>query len=248
MNDEQRYLLDLQGYLILKSVVPPETVRACNAAMDRLESMPQGDWPEALSLGTPRTESEMYLSNVLEADAAFALLMDVPEALDVVREISGGSFRLNHTYGIWRWGEGGFTPLHMGNTPVIDKCQYRSENGQIISTLTKAVFPMLDAKAEDGCFAVIPGSHKSSFPRPYGNHPEENPPLIPVPANAGDCIVFTEALTHGSTVKTSANRRRTLYYCYSVGWMPDWGDQGLRFSSRVMEPLTEAQREIVRLK
>ena len=248
MNDQQRYLFDLQGYIVLKNIVPPETIQACNSAMDRLETMPQDEWPGMLSLGTLRTEKELYLSNILEADERFLLLMEVPEVLKIVREISGDSYRLNHTYGIWRWGVGGFTPMHMGNTPMIDKCQYRSENGQIISTLTKAVFPMLDANAEDGCFAVIPGSHKSSFPRPYSSHPEENPPLIPVPANAGDCIIFTEALAHASTVKTSSNRRRTLYYCYSVGWMPDWGGQGLHFSDRVLDKLNDSQREIVRLK
>ena len=107
---------------------------------------------------------------------------------------------------------------------------------------------MLDCDVEDGCFAVIPGAHKSNFPRPWGNHPNENPTLIPIPAQAGDAIIFTEALTHGSVVNVSGRPRRTVYYCYSTGYMPDWGGQGLRFSDHVMENLTEAQREIIRLK
>ena len=118
----------------------------------------------------------------------------------------------------------------------------------MISTLTKAVFPLLDCGVEDGCFAVIPGSHKSNFPKPWGNHPEENPALVPIPAEAGDAIIFTEALTHGSTVNYSCQPRRTLYYCYSIGYMPDWGGQGLVFSDHVMEGLTEAQQEVIRLK
>jgi hypothetical protein len=49
-------------------------------------------------------------------------------------------------------------------------------------------------------------------------------------------------------VNTSDRPRRTLYYCYSIGYMPDWGGQGLVFSDRVMDNLNERQREIIRLK
>ena len=91
-------------------------------------------------------------------------------------------------------------------------------------------------------------AHKSNFPKPWGHHPDENPLLTPVPAQAGDAIIFTEALTHGSVVNTSFRRRRTVYYCYSIGYMPDWGGQGLHFSERISKQLTDAQNEIVRLK
>jgi hypothetical protein len=227
--------------------VSPDRLHLLNTAMDRLEALEESEYPDPLCLGTPRTERELYLSNVLEADPAFRPLVDLPPVVDAISCISGDSFRLNHTYAIWRWG-GGFTGLHMHGTPIIPKCQYRCENGQMLSTLTKAVFPLLDCGPEDGGFAVIPGAHKSSLPKPWGNHPDDNPPLVPVEAKAGDCIIFTEALTHGSTVNTSGRPRRTVYFCYSIGWMPDWGGQGLHFSGRVEEGLTDAQREIIRLK
>ncbi|MEM7132248.1 MAG: phytanoyl-CoA dioxygenase family protein [Chloroflexota bacterium] len=82
---------------------------------------------------------------------------------------------------------------------------------------------MLDCEAEDGCFAEIPSAHKSNFPKPWGKHPDENPVLTAVPAKAGDAIIFTEALTHGSTVNTSHRPNRAYsHYCYSIGYMPDW--------------------------
>ena len=74
------------------------------------------------------------------------------------------------------------------------------------------------------------------------------PPLIPVPARAGDAIIFTEALTHGSTVNRSGRPRRTLYYCYSIGYMPDWGGQGLHYSDGFAERLSPERREVLRLK
>jgi len=247
LTDEQKYLFDLNGYLVVDQVVPVEVIDACNAALDRYESMPESEYPAPLCLGQDRSEDSLYISNILEGDSAFSSLVDIPQVIDIIGTVSGSTFRLNHTYTIYRWG-GGFTGLHMHGTPIIDKCQYRCENGQFVSTLTKAVFPMLDAKAEDGCFAVIPGSHKSNFARPWGNHPEENPAIVPIPATAGDCIIFTEALTHGSMVNTSCRPRRSLYYCYSIGWMRDWGGQHLEFSANINDCLNEVQQEIIRLK
>ena len=58
----------------------------------------------------------------------------------------------------------------------------------------------------------------------------------------------TEATTHGSTTNVSGMPRRSLYYCYSVGWMPDWGGQSLSFQPDLPQRLTPAQAEILRLK
>jgi ectoine hydroxylase-related dioxygenase (phytanoyl-CoA dioxygenase family) len=171
----------------------------------------------------------------------------VPEVIEIVRLVSLGLFRLNHTYSISHWGAG-YTGMHMGGTPIHPKAAYMCHGGQIFSILTKATFPIRNHDVEDGCFAVIPGSHKANFKRPWSDHPDENPPLIPVPAQPGDAIVFTEALTHGSVVNTSGRTRRTIYCCYSAGYMPDWKKLHLSFSESFVDRLTPERREIVRLK
>ena len=55
-------------------------------------------------------------------------------------------------------------------------------------------------------------------------------------------------MRHGSYVNTSKKPRRTIIFCYSVGYMPDWSKFGLQFSDRFLDSLTPAQREIVRRK
>lgn len=247
MNDEQRYMFDLQGYVVLKGVVPAPVIEACNTVLDRLDAQPPEQYPQGVTLGKPRTPAELYVSNVIESDPAMYPLIDIPEIIDIVDEVSLHLYRLNHTYAIYRWGTG-YTYLHMGATPLHPKAMYTCSNGQMFSTLTKVVFPIQNNRVEDGCFAVVPGSHKANFKRPFSDLPEDNPALVAIPGEPGDAIIFTEALTHGSMANVSGLPRRTLYYCYSVGYMPDWGKFGLSFTDALLGQLNERQREIVRLK
>ena len=247
MTEEQKYLFDLQGYLVLKQVVPLSLIEQCNQILDKLAEIPQDQYPDGVSLGKDRTDEELYISNVIEAGTPFHKLIDIEPVIQIVSDVSLNHYRLNHTYAIYRWGDG-YTYMHMGGTPLHPKATYMCHSGQIFSTLTKAVFPIQHNDIDDGCFAVIPGSHKANYPRPWGNHPEENLVLTPIPAQAGDVIIFTEALTHGSYLNRSGKPRRTVYYCYSVGYMRDWGKLGLKFSDRLIPQLTERQKEIIRLK
>ena len=247
MNDEQKYLFDLNGYIVIKNLLPDALVEQCNGILTRIEGLEPNDYPSSVTQSKERTENELYISNIVEANQVFHTLIDIPEVIDVVKEVSLGLFRLNHTYAIYRWGTG-YTYMHMGGTPLHPKATYTCQNGQIFSLLTKAVFPMLNHQPDDGCFAVIPGSHKANFKRPWGDHPDENPPLTPVAAEPGDAVIFTEALAHGSMVNLSGRPRRTVFFCYSVGYMPDWGKLGLSFSEEFRDGLSEARREIVRLK
>ena len=64
MTDEQKYLFDLQGFIVLKSVIPQSVIDACNAVLDAYENMPPDDYPPPLCLGTQRTEKELYISNI----------------------------------------------------------------------------------------------------------------------------------------------------------------------------------------
>ena len=111
-------------------------------------------------------------------------------------------------------------------------------------------YNLKDVNPGDGGFGCVPGSHKSNygFPDEWRELENSQPFITHITGPAGTAIIFTEALTHGSMVNISGRSRRTLYYCYSVGYMPDWGGQGLVFSDHVMEGLTENQQEIIRLK
>jgi len=255
MNDEQKYLFDLKGYIVCKNVVPIEIIDSTRKLIDQLLEMDPKDHTPPVRRLSENVETEnpnakrWGIGNILEADSAFHYFVDIPEVIDIIENISGDTYRLNHTYSLQSKGSGVYTSFHFNGTPLVPPASYRYHNGQIISTLTKAVFPLLDCYEDDGCFAVIPSSHKSNFKRPFGDHhhPRMSPKVEPIPANAGDCIIFTESLTHGSVVNTSGRPRSTLYYCYSIGWMKDWG-QNLMFSENILESLSKERADIVKLK
>jgi ectoine hydroxylase-related dioxygenase (phytanoyl-CoA dioxygenase family) len=247
MDDTQRYMFDLQGYIVLKNVLPRARIDRLKDILDELETRPADALPRHVTQSKPRTDKELYYSNIIEAAPEFYDLIDIPEVIDVVKEVSLGLFRLNHTYAIYHWKDS-ITPLHMAGTPIHPKASYMARNGQIFSLLTKAVFPIANHGVEDGCFGIVPGSHKSEFPRPYSDDPMSHPALVPIPAEPGDAIIFTEATTHGSYRNVSGRCRQTLYYCYSVGYMPDWTKLGLSFSEDLYKQVSKSQSDILRLK
>jgi ectoine hydroxylase-related dioxygenase (phytanoyl-CoA dioxygenase family) len=247
MNDAQRYMFDLQGFIVLKDVLSRDKIGRLDAILSELERLSEKDYPPPVVQSKPRNGQALYLSNIVEAALEFHELIDIPPVIDVIREVSLGLFRLNHTYAIHHWKDAA-TPLHMGATPIHPKASFMGQNGQMFSVLTKAVFPIANHDVEDGCFAVVPGSHKANFRSPFGDDPANHPGLMPVPAQPGDVVIFTEALTHGSCKNVSGRCRRTVFYCYSVGYMPDWTKLGLTFSSELYARVNAPQREILRLK
>jgi ectoine hydroxylase-related dioxygenase (phytanoyl-CoA dioxygenase family) len=247
MNPRQQYLFDLNGYVLLKNVIPATQVKKINRVIERLEKIDPKSFPPNIVQSKPRTSEELYISNIVEADTSISSLIDLEPVIDIIEFVSRGLFRLNHSYSISHWNNSQ-TTLHMGGSPIHPKATYQCCNGEIFSCLTKAVFPIANHTLKDGCFAVVPGSHKSNFPSPFGTEPDGHPALKPLEVAPGDAIVFTEAITHGSARNVSGKPRRSIFLCYSVGYMPDWTKLNLRFSESFANSLDEKKKEIIRLK
>lgn len=223
MDERQRYLFDLKGYIVVHNALTSEHVAALNAIIDRTERLPDADLrPPVYFAREVGGGKDVRIHNVKELGEPFERLIDLEATIGLVADVIGTRPRLNHDYAILRYREGDKTKFHLGNTPLTPSCQFRSHDGRFFSTLMKAVFTLTDQGVADGCFSVIPGSHKSEYPNPYGTEPDDVPVREPVPCQAGDAILFTEALTHGSEVNRTGKPRRTLYYAYSPCWVADW--------------------------
>jgi hypothetical protein len=202
MTEAERYRFDLHGFLVRRGVLGTGELAALHAAIDVLDPRPGAD------LASQR------FSDHLPVARRFRDLIDHAAVLEIVREICGSNVRLDHAYGIVMSPGTGGLGLHGGGTPFDAAQFYVVDGGRIRSGLVAAQWALVDHPAGSGGFVCIPGSHKSGFGLPATF---DHDLAVQVPLAAGDVVVFSEALTHGTLPWQSAEERRTLVYKYSPG-------------------------------
>jgi hypothetical protein len=234
---EERYLFDLNGYLVLRKVLPPPVLAAMNDSIDRLEALSDRE-VEARNLARKYQEDNVYAqvgpapqqgladysSTILPCGGPFEDLIDWPTVLPYLEESIGVPFRLDAASFMSRHGGGGFV-FHHGYAEMLPYSEYAFERDGFLCASIKISYALTDVGVEDGCFTVIPGSHKSHFPNPLvGQVPDPAHPLVrPLPCVAGDAVFFSEDLSHGAVENRGSRVRRTLFYSYAPAYQCAWG-------------------------
>ena len=117
--------------------------------------------------------------------------------------------------------------LHGSNTPYDPPEFYHFRNGSMYNGLTVVSWNLVDTGPDVGGFLCIPGSHKSNYPCPeevQSAHDQAPCALVPR-VRAGSAVIFTEALTHGTSPWKGTQERRSLLFKYSPAqqsWGPDY--------------------------
>ena len=243
------YEFDLNGFYVLKNILKTSDISKINKILEKLEKSKDDLLPKNVFFGKKK-RGESYISNILEADKIFEKLATTSIILKLIKRTIGNSnlFRLNHAVAMTKFKKKTYKHLHMGNIPHHPKIFYFVKDKTIFSNITKVLFPIKNNKIKDGGFAVIPGSHKSNFRRPYNNHPKNNKLLKYIDIGPGDAVIFTEALAHGSLENQSGLTRRILSYAYSVGYMPDWTKLKLSYSDYYLKNAPKKIKKLISLK
>jgi ectoine hydroxylase-related dioxygenase (phytanoyl-CoA dioxygenase family) len=218
--DKQRYLFDLQGYIILEDVLDASALEKMNAMVDANYQPPE------------KITQENAYSRFLDWGPMAMELMIHPTVIEWAQELCGSRARLDHTYFYYmRKGEPEALGLHGGGT-MVNHCEYfYHKNGRMHNGLIVVAWALRDSKPGDGGLCCIPGSHKANynFHSIYAGH-NFGPPVTHVPVKAGSVVIFTEALTHGTLTWQADHDRRTFFYkyCPAAGvyqmWTPDTWD------------------------
>lgn len=235
MNELERYLFDLQGFLVVESALTPQEIAALNQQINRQIAVEEQQLPC------------LRFDRLLSWDTTFRSLIDNPQITPYLTELLGSNFRLDHDYlHIIRHGKGPIgTTLHGGGTPY-DPCQhYTYKNGRMYNGLLAVAYNLTDVQRGDGGFGCIPGSHKSNlpFPNKWQDLEQPHPCVQAITGKAGTAIIFTEALTHGTLPWEGNGERRTLFYKYSPhpsAWARDY------YNLEDFPELTQAQRSILK--
>lgn len=231
MTDDERYLFDLTGYLVIENALSPEEVAQCNAAIehhaDKITERPKKLWLAGDSKTLAGTSSRLELGSMLGWERPwcepFRKMLCHPRVKPYLDTILGEGYRLDHGPGMIGSktdAEGHW--LHHGGAEVDavwGTFMYR--NDRFICGLTTIEYLLADEGPGDGGFAIVAGSHKANLPSPrslkgwesYQEHVSE------VNGKAGDAIIFSETCTHGALPWTAEHDRRAILYKFSPAYL-----------------------------
>lgn len=266
VTEMDRYLFDLNGYLIIRGALTPAQVAACNATYDEIEETAKsisgkGWWGDVSVTNNGRQEG-IGLQQLYEAGPVWEELLDHPAWYDKCIHFVGtddpenfdtdqGPAFIDECFGTIR-PQGGAQRLHSGGDVGAIRCQFRYHAGKFHCGQVNILMAFTDIGPGDGATMVIPGSHKSNIRHPQ-TVPIENyadevgvdgiTGAVECHLEKGDVLLFVDAIAHGSARRTNPGNRRVAVYRYG----PSWGSFRLPFrpSPELLARLTPRRRGLV---
>ncbi len=135
MTPEEKFMFDLEGYLLLRSILTVDEVAELNAVADRVYTEVYSD------TGTKRT------FNISKWSRAYQNLIDHPKIVPYLVELVGPKFRIDHDYCIFMRKGGTRGRLHGGSIDHITHRNadhwYKWRDGVMRNGLTASRLPVL---------------------------------------------------------------------------------------------------------
>ena len=254
MTEKQKYLFDVQGYLVVRNFLSPEEVARLNAAVDA-----NGDKmtdTEGTYLGNSSrlkgNAQRGVLSGMLEWERPysepFRELLAHPKAIPLLDTMLGRGWRLDHAPVIFYASEGVEGLKLHGPGHHFDGSQYYIfKNGVMRCGMVSLQFQQADINPGDGGFCCVPGSHKANYrcPDEILECDADEDCIVHVPCKAGDLLIFNEATTHGTLPWKAQHQRRTLMYRFSPKYLHFAGGYYSHQFPEWVSELTDAQRAVL---
>jgi len=218
-----KYIFDTLGFVVIKNVLSQEELSRVNQAVDVRQNVDFHERIGPIRNSSRGSSGRRDCGNFLQwpsADGGDLLrsLLNHKKLHPILNELCGEGHRLDHKPVMFIQDNGaeGFD-LHGGaitstgqyNFPI----SYHCHGNQIVCNLINVAVQLTDSLKDAGGFVVVPGSHKSNFPSPktteelqwladtYGYQPE---------CQAGDAVLFSEAVLHGAAVRKAPHQRRVV--------------------------------------
>jgi hypothetical protein len=256
------YLFDLNGFLIRRQAVPAAQLGAVNDAVDGWIA-DGGEWLGGVHAqpplghmaeygGSPEQRPVQTYHNVVEGGRIFEELVDHPAWIgDVRRFVDNDGLHLWMNFVTVTRGGGG-TSLHAGGHLRHLRNSFHYHDGRFHCGNVVVIVALADIGPGDGPTVVIPGSHKSNLANPrvaaerdLGRClPTLSEVILDVHLQAGDALIFTDAILHGGRPRINPGQRRILVYRYAPFWTRN--RFGYEPSESLVERLTAERRAIVR--
>ncbi|RSL18643.1 phytanoyl-CoA dioxygenase PhyH [Edaphobacter aggregans] len=226
MTTDDLYEFDLNGYIIYRNFL---STRDIHRALTILKNCHGAKGSGKFSF--------------FELDSFFMELMAHPRTIGILKIMLGDWLRFDHAFGLkMTKKEPIHENLHAGPLQNQRSFWYQWAPGQIMHNgLLKVSYTLNDVHPGDGGFICIPGSHKANI----AHRPNHDSHLVINPSmQAGDLLIFTEALVHGSRQWTANCDRTALIYSYAPGCLA-WKNYDL-VKHNLQFATTELQRDLLR--
>lgn len=257
-----KYLFDLNGFIVIQNALNKSEVKACNKIIDKLKKLKHNEWEGYVHGHNYGGKEGLNLQQIYEAGKPFEKLIDHPSWIDHMLEFVGGDGTFDHQHGplfidenfVNVRGPGDAIGIHSGNHEGTQRGHYRYENGKMHSGQVNILVALTDIGKGDGGTVVIPASHKANFKHPEFDqnrmlkggkvsHAAFMTGAKEVYLKQGDALLFVDSLCHGSAKRANKGERRVVIYRYG----PSWGffRHPYRPSKQLLKNLNKLQRQIV---
>ena len=266
MTADDRYLFDLNGYIIVRNVLTEEEVEHANNVITKRsdEMIERSDAPLRNTVkGTAfsGSESRKDLGGVFEwgpDSQIFKSILAHSKLLPYFHTLLGKGYRMDHIpFCISQNKNSEGFQLHGGTIDCTSgnynpSLAYTHTHGFLQCALLGCNLMLVDHKAGDGGFCIVPGSHKSNYKMPDGmvdgeRHSEY---IIQPETKAGDVVLFSEGTVHGAKAWLSEQERRTCLYRFSpashaYGRSYLGHAEGGRWPPAMYDDMTDAQKSVL---
>tara|TARA_B100000029_G_scaffold516847_1_gene636386 strand:+ start:69869 stop:70696 length:828 start_codon:yes stop_codon:yes gene_type:complete len=237
MNEIESYEFDRQGFIVIRDILDLNDVSLLSSAVNELEQhaiinlseeprkiSPWGpDYHQNPELGyhvdgSNTAGSSLIIEDFWNADSRFDILVNNTRTMKYIDKIIQGRVTINNSEIRIRF-RGNVSPSHGGMREENQKYKYNFTANKVDCMMVRMIYFIHDVSRNEGAFCVVPGSHKTMLPCPYGSHPDDEPGMIALEVKAGDAILFTENLRHGGITNLSDQVRKTIHVGYGPYWM-----------------------------
>ncbi|HYF52615.1 MAG TPA: phytanoyl-CoA dioxygenase family protein [Planctomycetota bacterium] len=252
LTPEQRYYLDVNGYVVVPNTLTADEIRETKDALHQLkrELLATGD-PSKIrvrgALMLANKPHHCYMGPIIETHPAITAYMSHPRLVAMAEELIGGEARIVETNAHINRRDPNQKPgdfisgFHRGTDIPFGS---HTQNGLYHCNFVKTLTNLTDLGPDDGGTVVIAGSHKVDVPvEDMIACARKDPKLIhQVIAPAGSTLLFSETLIHGTGEIRSDNERTIIICGYGASMFPNW--EGREFSEDFKQRVPESMRTL----
>jgi phytanoyl-CoA hydroxylase len=213
------------GFVHLKGLFDPETIAAVTAAIDPFEAKVEA-WLRGkggrVGIATADVITvTIHIAARSEVAKAFATH---PAIKDVCYDLMGEDVRLYWDQSVYK------------KSAKVQEVPWHQDNGYAFTEPQQYLtlwIPLVDVDEENGCPWIAPGRHRLGTLEHWETDIgyqclSDVPDAVPVPARAGDAIVFSSLSPHrtGPNLTGAVRKAYVLQYCFDGSFKVD--DDGVR--------------------